>query len=714
MSSSNLLNVRNLSQRTRDNHLMLEHEICFSDASIRTTAVCKIINLCNHLSLNSVTLCKSVQLFDVLLNYLNTECENSGECVFMNDTRLKKVIIDGDILEHKILSIVCSAIVLISCKLNELVYPYYEEISRITQKNREKQIEQIEVIIFSIVNTEIHVPTICNFLSEINNTSDKYLIETLLIKYAISCQNNILPSTLSQIINLITYLTMRMIDVKKNEKKTEKKSVITRKRNEIKGNGITTMLMSLGGCMLSINKLNTCDDVWKQFHSENDVPQQQILSLSKLFCTNFSRFCIIYKQLNINNILRNNKYDELRSVIVVVDEFAKFIDGVTSVDDDVTSVTELIDKLTLDVKPPMTNKVILTEVDYNLKESCKIGEGNYGRIYRIDNTDDKLEDETCSTLYSTSKDTNLTIIQDIVSSYNSNELCNVSNVHYNKTSIVVKKFMREYDERLSVDYVREVSIFNLMSLYDDDSYIPRMINTYIDNENVFIAMESYDSSLESLIVNNTQYDKFNVALQLCKAVYALHVNSVLHRDIKPANILYRVDSNNELKIVLTDFSLSKIYTPKYQGSLTPVVVTLQYRAMELLLDCPIQSFAVDIWSIGCIISEMHTGQILFDKHTEFEVILEILRIMRHIPYWKDIEQSFMYQNCIKNYRFYKNNDNVESEGDEGDDTHIRSLSSFYNIQDNVLIDLIKQTLTYDPVDRPTIIDVLAHPYFQQS
>lgn len=77
----------------------------------------------------------------------------------------------------------------------------------------------------------------------------------------------------------------------------------------------------------------------------------------------------------------------------------------------------------------------------------------------------------------------------------------------------------------------------------------------------------------------------------------LHANCIVHRDLKPENIL--VTSNGTVK--LADFGLARIYS--YQMALTPVVVTLWYRAPEVLLQSTYAT-PVDMWSVGCIFAEM--------------------------------------------------------------------------------------------------------------
>ena len=60
----------------------------------------------------------------------------------------------------------------------------------------------------------------------------------------------------------------------------------------------------------------------------------------------------------------------------------------------------------------------------------------------------------------------------------------------------------------------------------------------------------------------------------------LHEKSIVHRDIKCAKIL--INKNREVKI--GDFRLARIVNRNFKKHLTPGVVTLWYKAPELLLD----------------------------------------------------------------------------------------------------------------------------------
>lgn len=73
----------------------------------------------------------------------------------------------------------------------------------------------------------------------------------------------------------------------------------------------------------------------------------------------------------------------------------------------------------------------------------------------------------------------------------------------------------------------------------------------------------------------------------------------MHRDLKPQNLL--IDHEGYLK--LADFGLARSFGVPVR-TFTHEVVTLWYRAPEILLGTKLYSTAVDVWSLGCIFAEM--------------------------------------------------------------------------------------------------------------
>ncbi|PXF44076.1 Cyclin-dependent kinase B2-2 [Gracilariopsis chorda] len=194
-----------------------------------------------------------------------------------------------------------------------------------------------------------------------------------------------------------------------------------------------------------------------------------------------------------------------------------------------------------------------------------------------------------------------------------------------------KTILASDDEGVPATTLREVSI--LRSLHSP--YIVRLEEVVHSEQRsglpvLFLVFEFLDHDLKQFMTST--YGKGvgippDLAKRFCYQILLgmkyCHSHAVLHRDLKPQNLLIDVKSNT---IKLADFGLGRVFSlpvDKY----THEVVTLWYRAPEILLGTKLYCTAVDMWSVGCILAEMIIGKPLFSGDSELEQLLAIFRVL---------------------------------------------------------------------------------------
>jgi serine/threonine protein kinase len=139
------------------------------------------------------------------------------------------------------------------------------------------------------------------------------------------------------------------------------------------------------------------------------------------------------------------------------------------------------------------------------------------------------------------------------------------------------------------------------------------------NKHLYLVFEFLDQDLKMYI--DSVEDGLSPQLvksylhQMLSGLAFCHARQVMHRDLKPQNLL--IDRQGVLKIA--DFGLARTFRLPMR-TYTHEIVTLWYRAPEVLLGSKLYSTAVDMWSVGCIFAEMSTREPLLPGDCEIDQV----------------------------------------------------------------------------------------------
>uniref|UniRef100_A0A1I7VWH2 CMGC/CDK/CDC2 protein kinase n=1 Tax=Loa loa TaxID=7209 RepID=A0A1I7VWH2_LOALO len=215
---------------------------------------------------------------------------------------------------------------------------------------------------------------------------------------------------------------------------------------------------------------------------------------------------------------------------------------------------------------------------------------------------------------------------------------------------------------------------------------------------IYLVFEYIDMDLRRYIdllpdnelMNKTEQKTF--LYQILQGICFCHQRRVMHRDLKPQNLL--VDANGILK--LADFGLARTIGIPLRAYTHEQVVTLWYRAPEILLGAECYTLGVDVWSIGCIFAEMATKLPLFEGDSEIAQIFSIFSILSTpteeiwpgVTLLPDYQEEFpQWKHCILD----------------------KVLGKYMDSND---LDILKAMITYDPARRISAKQLLMNPYFE--
>ncbi|KAG0227269.1 Cyclin-dependent kinase catalytic subunit [Actinomortierella wolfii] len=290
--------------------------------------------------------------------------------------------------------------------------------------------------------------------------------------------------------------------------------------------------------------------------------------------------------------------------------------------------------------------------------------------------------------------------------------------------VALKKIRLENeDEGVPSTAIREISllkelkhghIVQLLDILHDESklylvfeFLDLDLKRYMDNYsnqalNAAAAQSTNGSSSSGQSANGTSNGATNqppglpltavksYLHQLIRGIEYCHARRILHRDLKPQNLLIDKDAN----LKLADFGLARAFGIPLR-TYTHEVVTLWYRAPEILLGSKHYSTAVDMWSVGCIFAEMVLKKPLFPGDSEIDELFKIFKIKGtpNETVWPGISNLKDYKSSFPQW-------------------HPQPWSKIVPMLDPDGLDLLSQMLEYDPVRRISAKRALQHPYFR--
>ncbi|TWW61905.1 Homeodomain-interacting protein kinase 3 [Takifugu flavidus] len=285
---------------------------------------------------------------------------------------------------------------------------------------------------------------------------------------------------------------------------------------------------------------------------------------------------------------------------------------------------------------------------------------------------------------------------------------------------IIKKF-----PGLPVEKNEVVILEQLRSLDPDTSNIIKWKESFTYQDHMCMSYELLDQDLQNYVKARGEGllipELKSVIRQVATALQHLRSFKIVHADIRPENIMIVDRRQQPIRVRLVDFGLS------FQIGDRPFFQATGYRAPEVLLGIHPLTEAIDIWSTGATLVEVATASTIFENEEEYDELSQIIQSHGQpsdeiLDRGKDTASYFCEQvDGEHHWRFKSPSEYEEETGLQAQTfTSIRlddvpMIMAHGDPEDkNLFADLLKRMMQLDQDERITPLEVLQHPFLNES
>ncbi|KAL4129249.1 hypothetical protein PRIC2_005259 [Phytophthora ramorum] len=268
-------------------------------------------------------------------------------------------------------------------------------------------------------------------------------------------------------------------------------------------------------------------------------------------------------------------------------------------------------------------------------------------------------------------------------------VCSVRNTETDEKLAIKKITPMAGDEWDATHTLREIRLMRCLGAHENVISL-KDLSMCKEKDELYMMMELADTDLHRLIQSSCPLTEGHIRVimyQVLSGVKAMHDNGVLHRDLKPGNLLLNKDC--ELKI--TDFGLARMMPKKAQLGLEQV----SNDVSPMMTD---YDGAVDMWSVGCILGELVSRKPLFPG-TDF--MDQLTRVFHVLPVPAPEDRGYVIEKDALKFL-----SSLPPPAPGALETKLGDTASSHSL------DLLRRLLCFNPKERISADDALAHPFFE--